>query len=227
MLIVFSIVIVIIIFVAIIVFVFINSGNSSLIQPREQFKKQPKIKSQAQQKGVIGENLVKLKSQEYLNSEIYIPFHNVTIYNGEKTVQIDHIFLSIYGIFILETKHYSGWIYGNPYHKTWTQTFQNNKRQFQNPIHQNYGHIKFLENFLTIEFEKFHSVIVFSGESELKTSFPKNVCTLDNFCHYILSFTQPIFNQKEIESLATFLKNRTLPTTEHALNFHINHIEHK
>lgn len=155
---------------------------------------------------MIAEQLVQTQGNKFLDKEIYIPFHNITLYNGEITTQIDHIYLSIYGIFVLETKHYRGWIYGGQYDKTWTQTFSNKKFKFINPIHQNYGHIKFLENFLTVDFEKFHFVIVFSGDTQFKTPLPNNVCVLDNFCDYLLSFQTTLFTPIEIASLAHFFK---------------------
>ncbi|MDO4427780.1 MAG: nuclease-related domain-containing protein [Moraxella sp.] len=210
-----SLFITLLIIATVIAFIF-SGGNSSSLS---------KKKDKAGQKGTTGERLVALESYTSLNLSTYIPFHNIAIYNGETTTQIDHIYLSIYGIFVLETKHYSGWIYGGQYNKYWTQTFKSKKHQFKNPIHQNYGHIKFLENFLTIEFEKFHSVIVFSGDSEFKTALPKNVCSINNFCDYILSFNRPIFTQNEIENLANFLRSRTLPQTDNTLNFHIHHIK--
>lgn len=209
------------IFIAIIIFVCMGDDDF-IAPPREQYK----TPSQTQHKGKMGEELVKARGEELLAPEIYIPFHNLTIYNGEKTVQIDHLYLSIYGIFVVETKHYGGWIYGNQYHAIWTQTFsQHQKYEFKNPIRQNYGHMKFLENFLTIDFNKFHSVIVFSGNGILKTPMPDNVCQLGNFCEYILSFNKPIFTQQEVERLSKFLHSKLLPRTDHALTFHVHHIQ--
>lgn len=219
------IILLIVVIVSVIAFLFMgNIKNDSL--KHDGFKEiNSHQTNKSKQKGQLGEQLVKGRGEKFLNPKIYIPFHNITIYNGEKTSQIDHIYLSIYGIFVIETKYYNGWIYGGQYDKFWTQTFKDQKFQFNNPIRQNYGHIKFLENFLTIDFEKFHSVVVFAGDGVFKTKMPKNVCQLDNFCDYILSFKEPIFTQNEIERLAGFLQSRFLPQTENALRFHIHQIK--
>lgn len=35
--------------------------------------------------------------------------------------QIDHIYISKFGIFVVETKNYKGWIYGKTHDKEWTK----------------------------------------------------------------------------------------------------------
>ena len=37
------------------------------------------------------------------------------------TTQIDHVVISEYGIFVIETKFYKGWIYGGESSEYWTQ----------------------------------------------------------------------------------------------------------
>lgn len=218
-------VIVIIAIFFIVAFIFVgNDGGSVAKKYGNEYGAKRKY-SKSQKIGELGEQLVKNQGEKLLDETIYISFHNITVYNGEKTSQIDHLYFSVYGIFVVENKCYNGWIYGNQYDEDWTHTFGRDKKyKFKNPIRQNYGHIKFLENFLTIDFEKFHSVIVFSGSGEIKTRLPNNVCRLSNFCDYILSFQKPVFTQKEVDTLVDFFKSRFLPQTDTTLNFHIYHI---
>ena len=68
---------------------------------------------------------------------------------GERgTTQIDHILIGRKGIFVIETKDYSGLIYGEEYSKYWTQIINKNSNEFYNPIRQNYGHVKALERYI-------------------------------------------------------------------------------
>lgn len=60
------------------------------------------------------------------------------------TTQIDHIVVSIHGIFVIETKNYKGWIYGNSNNEYWTQNIYGNKYSLYNPLLQNKNHIKSL-----------------------------------------------------------------------------------
>lgn len=86
------------------------------------------------------------------------------------TSEIDVLFIHETGIYVLESKNYSGWIFGNESDKNWTQSFPNGKKQsFYNPIKQNEGHMKAIKNFLNdISESHFKSMIVFSERCELK-----------------------------------------------------------
>ena len=83
--------------------------------------------------------------------------------------QIDHIVVSIYGIFVIETKNYKGWIHGNEQSEYWTQSIYKKKTKFRNPIKQNWAHIYALKRALSsFEHVKYHSIVVFAGSAKLK-----------------------------------------------------------
>ena len=93
---------------------------------------------------------------------IYVPKDN-----GE-TTEIDMLFITQKGIFVIESKNYSGWIFGDEKSLQWTQTLsQRNKIQFYNPIWQNRTHMKWLREYLADNTPLF-SLIVFSERCELK-----------------------------------------------------------
>lgn len=58
---------------------------------------------------------------------------------GSEYVQIDCVAINQQGIFVFESKDYSGYIYGDGLHKSWTQVlnYGKTKHQFYNPIRQN------------------------------------------------------------------------------------------
>lgn len=126
-------------------------------------------------KGKAGEAIVKLSINSKLDPNIYHLINDVTLPSFDGTTQIDHLIVSIYGIFVIETKNMQGWIFGNKHNKTWTQTIYKRSYTFQNPLHQNYKHIKVLSKITGIEENKFHSIIVFIGDSTFKTTMPDNV----------------------------------------------------
>lgn len=70
------------------------------------FLKQPGVK------GSLGEWRVRLLALHGLDSKVYYGLHNVTLPTLKGTTQIDHLFVSRYGIFVLETKNMRGWISG-------------------------------------------------------------------------------------------------------------------
>ena len=72
-------------------------------------------------KGLIGEGLVNITINFRLDRQEYHLFKNVTLPTEKGTTQIDHIIVSKYGIFVIETKNMKGWIFGDIHQKTWTQ----------------------------------------------------------------------------------------------------------
>ncbi|MFJ5770787.1 nuclease-related domain-containing protein [Psychrobacillus sp. NPDC093180] len=120
-------------------------------------------------KGHYGEfssygKLAKLPGYHRALFNIYIPS------GKERTTEIDLVYLHETGIYVIESKNYSGWIFGDEKSQKWMQTFPNgHKFSFYNPIKQNIGHIKALRALLpSIETAHFTSVIVFSERCELK-----------------------------------------------------------
>lgn len=166
-------------------------------------------------KGKIGELFVNSINKIQLDKEIYTNIKDITVKlkNGN-TVQIDHIVVSKYGIFVIETKNYKGWIYGSERGKTWTQVNFKQKHKFQNPLHQNYGHIKALQEtikeLIPIDINKFVSVVVFMGESEFKTDMPINVIKGIKYTDYIKSFDTEILNNREIKSIINKIGRKRL-----------------
>ena len=119
-------------------------------------------------KGKYGEWVVKSKLRKL--GDAYTVFHDVYIPNGERGLtQVDHIVTSVYGVFVIETKHYGGWIFGDEYKPYWTQVIYKKKTKMYNPIRQNYGHVQALLTYIgQEEMKDVHSVIAFSPNSTFK-----------------------------------------------------------
>ncbi|WP_319560284.1 NERD domain-containing protein [Marispirochaeta sp.] len=150
-------------------------------------------------KGKKGEKRVNLLLN-FLKKEHseYMVLHDVKLPMNADITQIDHIVISRYGIFVIETKNYKGWIFGELHQKKWVKTLYNAKYEFQNPLHQNYKHIKAIESLLSIPLEKVFSIVVFVGDSEFKTVMPINVIELPELLSYIRSFQDSLFTQEEV-----------------------------
>lgn len=82
-----------------------------------------------------------------LNPEKYKVINNLMLKAKGNTTQIDHLVISNYGIFVIETKNYYGWIKGRDY-GDWFLTIYKYKRRISNPISQNYTHLNALQNLL-------------------------------------------------------------------------------
>ncbi|RJG35890.1 nuclease-related domain-containing protein [Motilimonas pumila] len=151
-------------------------------------------------KGVFGEFLVnRLLSK--LPEFDYTLIKDVTLPTNDGTTQVDHIVVSRYGIFVVETKNMKGWIFGSVRQKQWTQKIYRHSSKFQNPLHQNYKHIKALETLLGCSEEHLHSVIVFIGDSTFKTEMPPNVTYARGSIRYIKQFNDVVFSDNDYARL--------------------------
>lgn len=93
---------------------------------------------------------------------IYVPVQG-------KTTEIDLLMVHEKGIFVFESKNYSGWIFGSEGQLNWTQCLPNGeKNKFYNPIRQNRTHIKALSEYMDKPIEDFVSYVVFSERCTLK-----------------------------------------------------------
>jgi len=153
--------------------------------------------------------------------------------DGE-TTEIDVLMLHTSGIYVFESKNYSGWIFGDEKSKTWTQTLPNGrgrraqKEHFLNPIIQNKVHIKWLKKVLNNDNILCHSVIVFSERCELKNVkvFDKNIFVI-NRQHIEWAVRQlDISNQNifSVEDINRFY-NILYPFTQVSENEKIQHIK--
>jgi len=176
-------------------------------------------------KGLIGEWLIKISANYLLDKTTYHAVHNVTLETPDGTTQIDHIFISKYGVFVVETKNYAGWIFGGENQPTWTQKIYKTTNKFQNPLRQNYKHLKALEAALDIPFEHLKSVIVFVGDSTFKTEMPPNVTYAGGYIRYIKSFNQRVFNDNQIQELLNLVQTQRLKPSLRTNREHVKNLE--
>jgi predicted RNA-binding Zn-ribbon protein involved in translation (DUF1610 family) len=147
------------------------------------------------------------------SANVYQDINNVTLPTANGTTQIDHVIVSRFGIFVVETKNMSGWIFGDEKSPQWTQSLPGGRKfQFQNPLHQNYRHVMALQEFLGIEKEKLFSVVMFWGEAEFKTPMPANVMTHGYVAH-IKSKLDVLFTGAEMDEIILAIKTGRLPKT--------------
>lgn len=123
------------------------------------------------------------------------------------TTQLDFAIVSAFGIFIVEVKNYSGWIFGDPNDKRWTQSLKGGRKfPFQNPIHQNFKHLAILAEKTGIPQNLIFPLVAFSPDSEFKTEMPANVMHFDDVADYIRRFKMIVIKPEQLtEIMEAFL----------------------
>ena len=152
--------------------------------------------------GAFGETLLAAVLRRKLDASIYHVLNDIYLpLDDGSTTQIDHIVVSQFGVFVIETKTYKGWIFGNPRDAQWTQVLHRRKSRFQNPLRQNYLHVQRLVGLTGLLADVMHSVVAFSGEATFKTKFPPEVMHFADVADYILSFKSKMIPQDDVEGI--------------------------
>ena len=138
--------------------------------------------------GKFGEFWVRRELKK-LDEKIYKTINDTTFIVDDITHQIDHIVVSKYGIFVIETKQLNGYIKGNEYDNKW---IQNNRIYINNPIHQNYGHIKTLQRILNISENKFIPIVCISSTAKVNVKSKSHVVRIYELNKTIISYTSEI-----------------------------------
>lgn len=180
-----------------------------------QMLKSPKVK------GRIGESSVRRKLRK-LDSEEYKVLHDLMIRRANgRTSQIDHVVISRYGVFVIETKNYKGWIMGSEKSEYWTQVLYRRKERLYSPIRQNYGHIKALEEHLQDGTIPFVSIVAFTARAELKLKeMTTDVVYATDLAATIQKYKDAVLSDEQVRQVREALSSQNI----HALKERKKHV---
>ena len=180
------------------------------------------IKKKYLDKGKLGERSVS-KRLKRLDKNKYKVINDVILKTSRGTSQIDHLVVSNYGIFVIETKNYQGWIVGSENTDNWQQIIYNKKNFFRNPIKQNYGHIKAIEENLKLNNKiKYISIIVFMNGCDLKVNTTTPVLYEHDLLKQIYKYKKQLLSEEEVKNTYKMLlkanKNSMYMRWKHSIN---------
>ena len=180
------------------------------------------IKKKYLDKGKLGEKSVAKKLKK-LDKHKYKVINDVILKTSRGTSQIDHLVVSNYGIFVIETKNYQGWIVGSENTDNWQQIIYNKKNFFRNPIKQNYGHIKAIEENLKLNNKiKYISIIVFMNGCDLKVNTTTPVLYEHDLLKQIYKYKKQLLSEEEVKNTYKMLlkanKNSMYMRWKHSIN---------
>lgn len=155
-------------------------------------------------KGIFGEKVVAFILR-MLPDDYYI-FNDVYVEVGGRTTQIDHVVVSPFGVFVIETKNYRGWIFGNDDQQYWTKNMYGRKYEFYNPVLQNRAHTKALHRYLNISYSFFIPVVVFLSGATLKCDTTANVIKMWSLRRFIRKHTHAVFTDEEVQEIVKKLR---------------------
>lgn len=152
-----------------------------------------------------------------LPSDEYCVLNDIVLDNGSGMSQIDHIVVSLYGIFVIETKNYKGWIFGSETNPYWTQTIYGYKSKFYNPILQNNGHVRALRRMLSAyRAIPIIPIVAFSRECDLKNRhlLRSQVVYYGELRKTIRYYTERVMTAPQVNEIARYIQSNNLTSDE-------------
>lgn len=143
-----------------------------------------------------------------LEHEDYQVFNDFLIKKGNYTTQIDHIIISRYGVFVLETKNVHGKVYGSGNSEYWKQYLPDTgyrrygttqEHQLRNPIWQNTGHINSLRRHVFGNNVPIYGIVAFSDDTELFVSAEQPVMNMSKIVPYIKTFQDEVLSSDKMD----------------------------
>lgn len=184
-------------------------------------------------KGQIGEFKQEIKFSVLLKQEYKI-INDFILPRKDKTTQIDHFIISKFGLFVIESKNFSGSIYGNENSDNWTYYLANKKYNFYNPVKQNLAHIKAIKDVIGDKYP-IYSIINFSSKTKLAKIDVSNKNTIiineQDLISSITSFKDIVISESDMDiiykSILKTMSTVNQSTFEHTKNVKNNIKEKK
>jgi len=126
-------------------------------------------------RGDIAESRVRRILASGLEKNRYTILNDLTLPSGGGTVHIDHLVVSRFGIFVIESQYARGWISGGEFQERWKQYHWRRFVLFDNPAHRNAVQADAVANLLKMPSSKCHRMVVLVGHKGFKTAMPANV----------------------------------------------------
>ena len=175
-----------------------------------------------------GEALVSRELQSNFSGPDYHLLNHVTLKLKNGTTQIDHILVSRFGVFVIETKDYNGWIFADAKQATWTQVLYRQKFKFQNPIFQNMRHVEAVKD--TRDFlpsSCIQSLVVFTGNAKFKTVMPPGVFTPSELIKYLRNHTNEAMSINRLQFCVGRIETARLAVSREVDLEHVKNLENR
>lgn len=159
----------------------------------------------------------------------YVKYDDVVLKTSWGTTQIDHVVVSRYGVFVIETKNYRGDIYGSDEKEEWKQVIVTpvryqrkfwkeytyvTKNKMYNPVKQCQTHINALKK--TVGWNDMPAVllVVFTGDANLSKVWTKHhVIYIENLEQVITGYTEVVMNDSDVLRVCDAIEHNNVRDT--------------
>jgi len=156
-------------------------------------------------KGLLGEFINKVDHRLRLPRKDYFALHNIIIPSLVGTTEIDHVVVSRFGVFVIETKYWSGWLFGSAHDKTWTRVVYQRRHQVRNPLRQNHGHKMALAELLGIKPDLITALVALRGAT-FKSAVPEGV-VVGGYARWVRASRKQVLKDDEVDRIIAVLES--------------------
>ena len=209
------------------IIVFILDRNSKRTGYRYRFFRQ-RGKNGKEGEEIVSYVLKNLKkNDEYIINDFLVARNK----EGSYSIQVDHIYISRKGIFVIETKNYSGKIYGSLNDEKWVQVLAggNIKNSFYNPVKQNQTHAEYIYNKLKQQYNVYNVVIFVNGDISSVNVTNGSLYDIHSFVREMKMFVAPsiidTYSLEEVyKTIMEIQETNKISMEEHIQNIRTNHL---
>jgi Nuclease-related domain len=179
-------------------------------------------------KGFLGEWAVNRGLLKNLDTRQYRVLRDLLLPDGKGgQTQIDHVVVSAYGLFVIETKNWDCWIFGDEKGRHWTLSYRGGRKTMTlNPLHQNAGHVNAVCALLGIRSEHCHNLVFINPVSKLKNG-PIPGVFLRGMLGHIQSFQTVVFDPAWVQSAVAQLMSASKSDDKVAVAAHLAQVQLK
>ena len=160
----------------------------------------------AYKEGKVYKRINKTQALAMMRQNNKLVFYEVV----KKSTQLDHVIVSPYGIFVIETKNHKGYVFGDVNGRVWTQVLNNGRSHytFYNPVHQNIGHMDELSKQLKMPVKYMVGMVVFTNPEAYLGNVNCNCCyTVDMLFRAILNYTMQLWDMKKVDKIVKAIES--------------------
>ena len=157
--------------------------------------------------GTMGSARVRRILDAGLEKNRYTVLHDLLLPAGGGTVSIQHIVVSRFGIWVIDSIHRTGLISGTEVQSRWQQKSLGRTLRFDNPIHTNFLKIQSLERLLQLPHSRFYPMIVFSGQRGFKSAVPASVLDAKKLISRIHAQRREVLAPEEADKVVLRLRD--------------------
>ena len=152
-------------------------------------------------------------------------FRNVILADSRGTTEVDVIVVGNAGVFVVEEKDFNAWIFGEEADEAWTaHYFDGSTYPFQNPLRQNFRHVKVVQEQLGLAPELVKSIVSFTGDCEFMRPMPPNVVR-GSYRAVVANAAGILLTDTEVQSICQSLQKFELASTPAAFDDHVAHLK--